>query len=290
MTELLLPNLRGGAEDSGEPAAPSALGVVVCVNYESARDTEAFIASIRSQELGDRIDIVLVDNSPSLDPGLERLAREDARLWLRRPETNPGYFGGAHAGLTWYRQTYGLPGWVIVSNVDILLDGESFFESLLALDVAPDVGVIAPSTLVAGTGREQNPFLRSRPPRRTLVLKRELLRWPLTYRLWLLANRWRGRSNGSSPDAPPGNVYAAHGAFLVLHRRYFDQGGTLDFPLALYGEEVFVAETSRRLGLKIRFEPRLVVHHNEHVSTSRLGRRRSFLFKCTSFIIERYYS
>src|SRR3954469_4439982 len=79
-----------------------------------------------------------------------------------------------------------------------------------------------------------------------------------------------------------GKIYAPHGSFLVLSKEYFRAGGTLDFPCFLFGEEIYLAENLRRLGLDVVYEPSLEVVHQEHKSTKLLKSRELARFVASS--------
>jgi len=59
-------------------------------------------------------------------------------------------------------------------------------------------------------------------------------------------------------------IYAPHGSFLILSRRFFEAGAVLKNERGIGGEELIVAETCRRLALPVVYEPSLTVLHNEH--------------------------
>src|SRR5262249_2176510 len=71
----------------------------------------------------------------------------------------------------------------------------------------------------------------------------------------------------TSTSTGPVPIYAPHGSFIAFRRTYFERGGSLNHPVFLFGEEIFVAETARRLGLTISYDRRLEVIHREHKST-----------------------
>ena len=62
--------------------------------------------------------------------------------------------------------------------------------------------------------------------------------------------------------------------FLIFSSEYFRAGGSLDFPGFLFGEEVYLAETLRKLGLDAVYEPSLEVVHQEHKSTRLVKSRK----------------
>ncbi len=59
---------------------------------------------------------------------------------------------------------------------------------------------------------------------------------------------------------------AGHGAFVVLSHHYFEAGGSLDYKSFLLGEEIFLAECCRDLGLSVLYDDSLTVIHQEHAS------------------------
>ena len=71
-------------------------------------------------------------------------------------------------------------------------------------------------------------------------------------------------------------VYAAHGAFLIFSRSYFEAGGYIDDGFFLYAEEFSVAEICRRLQLRVLHDPDLRVWHYAHQVTGRMCNRTSF--------------
>ncbi len=65
----------------------------------------------------------------------------------------------------------------------------------------------------------------------------------------------------------------------------------LDHGAFLCGEELFVAETARRLRLPILYDPRISVVHLEHASLRRYTSRRllSFLRDTTDYITQTFF-
>jgi hypothetical protein len=89
----------------------------------------------------------------------------------------------------------------------------------------------------------------------------------------------------------PERIYAPHGSFLLFHRSYFEAGGTLRYGTFLFGEEIFVAETARQLGLAIVHDPRLVVEHEQSTPSKILGDRtlQAYAKDAAAFVAGEYF-
>jgi len=79
--------------------------------------------------------------------------------------------------------------------------------------------------------------------------------------------------------APPEKIYAPHGSFIALHRSYFERGGSLEYGAFLFGEEIFIAETARRLGLTVLYEPSVRIEHTERSTAAGLWNRDASRFR-----------
>jgi hypothetical protein len=89
----------------------------------------------------------------------------------------------------------------------------------------------------------------------------------------------------------PEEIYAPHGSFIALNRKYFESGGDLNYGAFLTGEEIFIAETARRLGLVIVYDSRLRVIHHEHATFARYTSRQllAFLREATDYITDTFF-
>lgn len=252
--------------------------LTLCINYHNDEGSSLFIHDLLSQN--DAVDqrIIVVDNStrPRLNGPLSTFEREDLRVSVVRPAKNLGYFGGAAWGLKHYREKAKLAEWTIVCNTDIYLPQKDFLFKLNLLHGGSHASaVVAPAIISSISGRDQNPHMKSRPTR----IRMQFYKW--TYRLpplfWLYRSlsslkkvlfRWL-LSSEFTEAFPDGSIaiYSPHGAFIAFNRRYFEAGGTLDHGVFLFGEEIFVAETCRRIGLSVQYDRRLRIVHREHEAT-----------------------
>lgn len=224
------------------------------------------------------------------------LASGKIDLTIMKPGRNPGYLGGCHLALEHFRKSRPevRPDWLIICNTDLVFE-PGFFSSLTKADPPPNTGMLAPD-LRLPDGRAQNPFLLRRPSRTRLRFYAGLTRFPRLYALWSVAAKWRGglkRSQeswtwSSSDPAGPKPVYAAHGALMLLHRTFFEKGGTLQSDAFLYHEELFLADQMSTLGLQVLFMPELRATHHQHAVTSGVDYRLTLKHKRESlhFILD----
>lgn len=264
--------LATAAHERDDFAHPSV--VLICVKYGSDAEAAQYLDSLRKLNGQQNLNVLVVDNAA--DTGLPGPLM-GRNLTFVRSEANLGYFGGARSGLSLYLRENPLPDWVIVSNVDLVVADAQFLDKLAALRARPRLGVVAPSIRSVLTGRDQNPFMRTRPStarmhaykwmfRSWLVLNAYELATSAFHKLRSAAHGLTGARAGVGLDSG-GTIYAPHGSFLIFSSEYFRAGGNLDFPCFLFGEEVYLAETLRRLDLDIIYEPSLEVIHQEHKST-----------------------
>lgn len=263
--------------------------LLICVKYGADEETAQYLESLRRLQRQPDLRVLIVDNSANGD--LPNLPMNSSHTILRLDE-NLGYLGGARRGMFSYLAEHPLPDWVIISNVDLLITDTQFLQKLARLKTAPLVGAVAPRIVSALTGRDQNPFLRDRPS----AFRMHLYKWSYRSRLALNVHELvsaafhRLRSilgrftlpNAAVAHDVSEKIYAPHGSFLILSKEYFCAGGSLDFPCFLFGEEIYLAESLRRLGLDVIYAPSLEVVHQEHKSTKLLKSRKLARFVASS--------
>ncbi|MCW5793370.1 MAG: hypothetical protein KIS97_03425 [Nitrospira sp.] len=258
-------------------ASPHLPMVVIGVTYKSNLDALRLARQVLQEKAGERPFLVLVDNSEvsNLESVLSDLDSHQSEIIIHRPGHNLGYFGGAASALQEFLLTHEWPEWVIVCNVDLFLYGESFFVRLMRYGESHTHAVIAPTIISGVSGRDQNPFMSTRPTSLRMNFYKAIFQWYPTLWLYSVMHVMKERSRkllkplGTEAMEPglyvePVPIYAGHGAFLAFRKSYFESGGSLHHGAFLYGEEVFVAETARRAGSSVAYDPRLRVHHEEH--------------------------
>lgn len=251
--------------------------LLICVNYRKPAETQRFVATALEQTLSSSLQLVVVDNSPRPKAKLS-----DPRVKTIASGENLGYFGGAKAALADHLKSHPLPDWVIVSNPDVFFPDRDVLQRLCDSHRGDEPAVIAPSIRTVDTSVEQNPYMRDRPSRfRMHVYSWIFSAYPIdaVYQglSWIKHRIIEAMSKGASPAPAPSSsaekIYAPQGAFIAFHRSYFERGGTLDHGAFLFGEEIFVAETARRLGLTVMYEPAVAIEHTERSTGAGLFNR-----------------
>lgn len=263
--------------------------LVICVNYHSAEDTQAFVKDLLGQESPGSLRVIVVDNSDPerLDPRLSSIAEADPRVRVLHPGGNLGYFGGAAWALRQHLAGAPLTDWIVVSNTDIRFPGRDFLTRLFELYVDATCAVLAPAIHSTLSLKDQNPYMLRRPGAARMCFYKWVFRYypiSVAYQLMgLVKQKLRALTrkiaalvdDGEKMGQPrPRSIYAPHGSVILFSRSYFEAGGSLDHGVFLFGEEVFVAETARRLGLTVTYDPRLVVLHREHATTDMFKNRK----------------
>ncbi len=267
--------------------------LVICVDYQSENETISYVSDIRSQSISDQIDIIVVCNSGTQK--LDRALSNFSDIYLYDFHQNMGYFPAADAGLQEYLKVNEMPKLVIVSNTDIRIKQDRFFDKLLNAPYCFDV--LGPS-IINLIGQDQNPFIRKRLTISKLKFLLNVFRfYPLYYLYSYLSNiKIKIKSGFQKTDVGDNDlrhesIYAPHGSFIVFAQSYFSKGGDLSHDSFLYGEELYVAETAIKYSMNVVFEKSLCIEHLEHVTTGLIGSRKKakYLYDATKHILIKFY-
>ncbi|OQX55886.1 MAG: hypothetical protein B5M53_03585 [Candidatus Cloacimonas sp. 4484_209] len=258
--------------------------LTICVNYYNDEETASFLKELLAQQNYDDQKVIIVDNSNKLNDKsmLFKSFGSDKRVLIYHPGKNLGYFGGASWGLKQYLKEFSLPDWTIVCNTDIHFPDNNFFMRLLHFHADNPVAVITPTIISERSGRSQDIYMHM--PKRPSRLRMHFYKWVsryyfilITYQILSLLKERIGdqlKQSLTQIDSTiqsgnkPVKVYAPSGVFAIFHRSYFEAGGNLNHGVFLFGEEIFVAETARRLHLTVLHDPKLKIVHKGHSTTN----------------------
>jgi len=295
---------------------------VVAVNYQTDSLAVCFVREVTAMTGARALRIVLVDNSERADSTefFAQVLAENPAVCCIKPPTNLGYFRGAWYGIEQCISAEHHPDWVMVTNVDVSFPDSEFFAKLRDMPPTHETGILAPSIRSGITSHDQNPMMRDRPSRTRMRFHRFVNRNYYLLNLYeILAVVFRlvrsamkstfgsrsGEREGSTNQAhlrststqesTPVPIYAAHGACMIFSSKFFALGGTLEVPFFLYGEEIYVAEAARALGLKVVYNPCMRVQHDEHQSTRAHGvflsrQTAKHLRETTDYLVDAYFN
>lgn len=262
---------------------------IFCVTYNTYDELSAYLHSIelsaRQAAGAAEVSVYIADNTES---NAQTIDFDSDTLNIRcfNFHKNLGYFGAlermlSHVDVSAFH-------YVVLSNVDITMDAKAI-KALSDFNNAENVGWIAPQIYSALEHRDRNPSVMHRYSRSKLRLLLFMYECPIVY--WLYKNTLYKRKKLQSQTTDSKAIYAGHGSFIVLTKAYFQRAGIIDYPIFLYGEELYLAEQCRKNGLKVVYYPQMRIDDKEHASTKSLDNR--FYFQCNRdairFILNRFY-
>ena len=283
--------------------------LILCVNYKNDAETCTFVRAVTSLPCRPA-NVMVISNSPQeeIEGGLVSLTSVDG-VQVVFPGKNLGYFGAAVYGLSGYLEANQLPDWVVVCNTDIEFPEPAFFCELVELHaqhppavIGPDIMLISRNGLPSSRAH-QNPHFSERPPSGKMRILAAISSNYFTYTAYeffsslrytvnnaLAKVRRRGVEKVAADRAR--EIYAPFGAFIIFHRQYFESGGHLHYGSFLFGEELFVAESARRMGMTILYDPRLKLYHREHGVLLNVPSRQiaHYAAQSTRYLVHTYFS
>ena len=208
------------------------------------------------------VDVVVADNSGDAPDAIGAPVVRDG--------SNRGYLGGANLALEHWRATHGqAPDWFVIINPDAE-PAANALEALASATVPDEVAMVAPGVMLGGV-TPQNPFLSKRPSRARMWGYTVAFRSALLTRVMdVLLDVKRRRARQAPPSLEPRSIYAPHGSIVFVRAAFFERGGTLAYRGFMFGEEIHLAEQSRRLGMTVLFLPSLQVVHDGGSTTGRV--------------------
>lgn len=247
---------------------------VFCVCYNSYEILEKYLSSIdhsakNAEGLAD-VEVFVSDNTMEDIRPINYDAKY-FRLKIYEHHKNVGYFGGI--GLMMKQEACKDYDYIIVSNVDVLMEADTL-KSISLFSETEQVGWIAPIIFSEKEQKDRNPQAYNRYSRQRLNILRFMYKFSVLHYLY---HRYvyKHRHN----QAPRyGEIYAGHGSFIILTKAYIERCGIINYPVFLYGEEIYLAEHCREHALKVIHTPDIRVYDFDHYSTSSM--KRHFYYKC----------
>jgi GT2 family glycosyltransferase len=261
----------------------------IVVNYYNEAQVQHFVCSELLNQSLRPFRIAIVDNG-SAGEMLKELAAVDGSIMLLKPGCNTGYLGAANFALQKYSETHPLPGYVVLSNVDMHFLHNDSLQNILSTS-PPDADVIGPGVVSSENNKPLNPFYSERISAAKLKFLISIFSfYPayLAYQFLSLVSKYmpgRGKQNNDA------YVYALHGSMMIFRKSYFEKGGTFNFGSFLFGEELFIAEICRRQGMKSFYNSKVEIIHDEHSTTGLIKKPKyiKWMRDSLSYIYNTYF-
>lgn len=256
---------------------------IIAVCHNTYQQTLKYLLSIHEAISCTEIslDFFLVDNSINVEIDMvNQLKSLDVDFCIHYVQSeNLGYFPSVIAAINSQEITLSSFDFLIISNVDVTVS-KNFFSEIKTLKFNENIGAYAPSIVSKNRNYDQNPKIVDRPSSFKVKLNRFLFRSSFTYLVLTYVNKIRLKLREISklniprshqPACPnKQKIYAPHGSFFILTNVFLQRVSRLNYPVFLFGEEIYIAETSRNLDLDIIYAPNLIVFDSEHASTSKM--------------------
>lgn len=259
--------------------------LIVAISYNSNDALSKYLKSIEvaMEDNSDiQLKVIIGDHSESNPFCLSNQYRMFDCKVIR--QENIGYLGGISKLLT--KEDVLNYDYVIISNVDIEID-KNFFTKLINKKYDCNIAWIAPTIWSISEQRNRNPFIVNRFSLYKLLIIRCLYKFHFLHKLYTMTlyKRKRYRSNIAE------YIYAGHGAFIILTKSFFQKIGCIDYPMFLYGEELYLAELIRNSSLKVYYDSDIRIRTMDHISTGKM--KSDFYYECNykslTYIINRFY-
>ncbi len=260
--------------------------LIVCVNYNSYDALSDYLNTIYAAQKecdGVNVEVKIADNSTH-EQKIENPNGLNIEVFKFN---NLGYFGAAQTIINGLQNVEKYK-YIIISNVDLLIP-EDFFSKLKTQKYDNDVAWIAPKILSLSENKNRNPKIISRLSKKRVSILQLFYRFPFLNKIY--ETFFYSRRQSAKQDYLSGKIYAGHGSFIILSNVFFANYKTINYPIFMFGEEIYLAELIRAKNLHVFYDTMLTVNDKDHVSTREM--KKDFYYKCNydaiTFIKKTYY-
>lgn len=262
---------------------------IYCVNYNSYEYLLDFLCSV--EKAADRVAngvVVTVFVGDNTEKDVKPIEVNSTFITVKvfAYNKNLGYFGAVKRMMMETKPEEF--DFVIISNVDVVLKADAL--SVLLGSYGGNcqcIGWIAPQIYSEAEHRDRNPKIVNRYTLGRLKMLRMMFKYPMLR--YLYNNTFYKRKKLQTHE--PGVIYGGHGSFIILTKEYIEQCGKIDYPIFLFGEELYLAEQCRSKGLTVVYDPQIKIVDMEHSSTGKMTSR--FYNRCNvealEYIIRAFY-
>ena len=262
----------------------------IVIDYENEDEVIEYARELEKQSYP--VFLVVVVNKEG-EKGLDFLERELNRTGIQyeilNPKSNLGYLNGLIYG---YKNTRNKSDWVVFSNTDILIPDNNFFLKFLQSSAANDQNywVIGPSVYSRNKNEYSNPYFINRPTKRHYQIRVLTMNFPHFFNF---VHKTKNKFNSKKADRKKdsGEIYAVHGAFMMLRRELADELSKRTPWEILFSEEQYISEVVLTNGKKVYFDSSIEVVHIEQTSTGKIDLPKTYklLLKANTRLLKEFY-
>lgn len=261
--------------------------LIVCVNYNTYNELNQYLSSIEKSAgklQNINVNVIIADNS-TFKQSVNTNRYDHINVETQKLD-NIGYLKGAQYVINRVPDIKKYD-FVIISNVDILMK-EDFFTKLYDYRIDQNIAWIAPQIFSKNENRDLNPKVLSRYSKKKLSMLYYMYKYPVLFYLYTATVYKRKKIRSTYPEM---DIYAGHGSFIILTRTFFENQNDINYPVFLFGEELYLAEKIRIVGKKVKYVPSIIIYDNEHVSTSKMKKKSYFKYNQESikYILDTFY-
>lgn len=230
---------------------------VVILNYITWQETERCIRSIKETELGEAVQIYVVDNASPEVESLRQLCEREAVVLLCNQE-NLGYAAGNNVGIERARKD-GCD-YILISNNDILFHPGCISGMRGFLETHPEYGIAAPKVFERD-GSIQRGHFKKLPSYGDIWGTQTVLRYVIKKPMDILYG-------DAAYYEEEQDLFAACGCCFLMRAECAEKVTPLDEMTFLYEEENILGVRMEQAGMKTAYLPDCQVTHNHDQTTS----------------------
>lgn len=270
------------------------VNIVIC--YDNEVEVVTYAREVERQSVFEKIALVVVVNkygNKGQSYLIEELSKLGIEFYICHPKKNLGYLNGLVYGYQYICAKKAGVEWFVLSNTDIILPQEKFFETFIRREYLDNqsIWLVGPSVFAPVQSHYSNPYLKNRPLKRTYERLNFMFSFPHLFNLlYKIKHKLCGYRSPENYDQSS-IVYGIHGSYMFLRREFLEmliQNKEWEF---MYDEEPYLAEIALQNGKFVYYDSQLLVHHMEGTSTGKVDIRRRcrMMKKSTQRMLREFY-
>jgi GT2 family glycosyltransferase len=265
--------------------------LIVCVNYNTYDHLINYLDSIEIAKINCSdciLNVYIADNSSKKQEIIiEKYQHINIKVFLFN---NLGYLGGASAIINEEIKDISVYDYVIISNVDVAL-ANNVLSELIKSSFGELVAWISPQRFSTKKNIVLHVEKKERPSKLKIYLTCLIYKYPFLRNVQnMLA--WQKYVKMSSQPLLEEQIYVGCGSFIILTKTFFKHYKRIEYPVFLYGEELYLAELIYQKKLKVMYSPNILVFNEGEVSTSvnSIKQTCKYQYQAIKYIKDNFYS